>query len=415
MRHDPRAVLLASFSLLALALAGCERPQPKVAPPRPPVVTVSLPSTEQVSDYEEFTGRTDAVNTIEIRSRVTGYLLEPVHFKDGDEVEKDALLFDIDPRPYNAELARTEAAVVQSEAHLKRLEADYQRAANLYSRGNISREEFDKAAGDRAESSGMLGVAAASRDAAKLNVEFCKIRAPISGRLSRRQVDPGNLVKADETPLTTIVSLDPLHLYFDVDERTLLQLRRLVREGKMKTRSETEVLVFAALADETGFPHRGVINFSDNKLDPNTGTLRVRASIENPKPRVLSPGLFMRVRLPIGEPRKALVVPEQALGTDQGRKYLYVVDSNDEVVYRPVKVGRLDNGKRVIEEGLASGERVVLTGLQRVRPGAKVTPKAAEPDGGAPGTKQTGGAAPAAPKATPAPTPAPAPVRTAAG
>lgn len=400
MRHDRRTARFATFCLLAtpFVLTGCERPQPVVAPPRPPVVTVSLPTVEEVSDYEDFIGRTDAVYTIEIRSRVTGYLLEPVHFQDGDEVEKDTLLFDIDPRPYEAELARAEATVVQSEARLKRLEADLQRATNLYARGNISREEYDKVAGDRAEAAGMVGVALAGRDAARLNVEFCKIRAPIAGRLSRRLVDPGNLVKADDTPLTTIVSLDPLYVYFDIDERTLLQLRRLIREGKIQSRKEAEIPILAALSDEEGFPHHGQINFSDNKLDPNTGTLRVRASIDNPKPRVLSPGLFMRIRLPVGQPRKALVVPEQALGTDQGRKYLYVVDDHDEVVYRPVKVGKLDHGKRVIEEGLSGQERIVLTGLQRVRPGAKVSPRSNTEDDKSPAAGKTAGGPPAAGK-----------------
>jgi RND family efflux transporter MFP subunit len=396
MTNDRRLAAVASTCLATLVFVGCERAQPKVAAPRPPVVTVSLPTTDEVTDYEEFTGRTDSIHSIEIRSRVTGYLL-PVHFKDGDEVEKDAPLFDIDSGPYDAEFARAEATVVQSEAHLKRLDADYRRASNLYSRGNVSREEFDKTAGDRAEAEASVGIALASRKMAQLDVDFCKIKAPITGRLSRRLLDPGNLVKADDTPLTTIVSLDPLYVYFDIDDRTLLQLRRLVRAGKIQSRSETEIAIDAGLTDEDDFPHKGVINFSDNKLDANTGTLRVRASIANPKPRVLSPGLFMRVRLPIGKARKALLVPEQALGTDQGRKYLYVVDSHDEVVYRPVKVGRLDNGKRVIEEGLAPDERVILTGLQRVRPGAKVQPKLASE----PGTP--GKAAAPAPSGQPAP------------
>ncbi|MFO0909012.1 MAG: efflux RND transporter periplasmic adaptor subunit [Isosphaeraceae bacterium] len=359
--------------VLLAGLAGCERVQPKVVPPPPPRVSVSLPVTGEVTDYEEFPGRTDAVMSVEIRSRVTGYLTK-VHFTDGDEVTKDTLLFEIDSSPYDAELARAEATVVQSEAHLRRLEADYRRSSNLYSRGNISREEFDRAAGDRAEAEASVGIALASRKAAQLDVDFTKIKAPISGRLSRRLVDPGNLVKADETPLTTIVSLDPVYLYFDIDERTVLQLRRLVREGKIKSRTEAEIPIVAALSDEDNFPHKGIIDFSENKVDPSTGTLRVRASLENPKPRVLSPGLFMRVRLPIGSARKALMVPEQALGSDQGKKYLYVVDEKNEVVYRPVKVGRLDRGLRVIEEGVSPQERVVVSGLQRVRPGSRVNP-----------------------------------------
>jgi RND family efflux transporter MFP subunit len=371
------ALSLGLAGLAALVTTGCERAQPKLVPPRPPEVTVCLPVTDYVTDYEEFTGRTEAIFSVEIRARVTGYL-DKVYFKDGDEVKKDDPLFEIDPRPYAAEMARAEASVDQSDAHLKRLEADYRRAANLFARGNISREEYDKAAGDRNEAEASLGIARANFRLAKLNEEFTRIKAPIDGRLSRRLVDPGNLVQADMTALTTIVSLDPLYVNFDVDERTLLQLRRLVREGRIRTRAEAEVPIEAGLSDEDGFSHKGNINFSDNRVDPNTGTLRVRASIANPKPRVLSPGMFMRVRLPIGGARRSLLVPEQAVGTDQGRKYLYVLNSKDEIVSLPVEVGRLERGLRVIDKGLSNGQRVVVSGLQRVRPGAKVVPKLAE-------------------------------------
>jgi len=411
MRHDRRPIVLATTCLLTLAFVGCERPQPNLAPPGPPVVMVSLPILDEVSDYEEFTGRTEAVRTVEIRPRVTGYV-QDVLFHDGDEVETGTLLFKIDDRPYKAELERAKAALAQSEAHKKRLVADYQRAETLYGRGSIAREEYDKVAGDRAESEAMVGVASANLESAQLNVGFTEVRAPLPmlkdvlikttptvgpfmWRLSRRMVDPGNLVKADETMLTSAVSLDPIYVNFDVDERTLLQLRRLVREGKMQSRYETAITIEAALADETDFPHRGLVDFSDNRLDPNTGTLRLRAllpnpaSPRNPKLRVLTPGLFMRVRLPIGDKHRALTVPEQALGSDQGKKYLYVVDGNDEVVYRPVTFGRLDNGQRVIESGLSANERIILTGLQRVRPGAKVTPKSATP-AGVPGGKPAG-------------------------
>jgi multidrug efflux pump subunit AcrA (membrane-fusion protein) len=425
MRHDRRPIVLPIACLMTLAFLGCERPQPKLAPPRPPVVTVSLPILDDVSDFEEFTGRSDAVKTVEIRARVTGYV-QDVLFHDGDEVEAGTLLFKIDDRPYKADLARAKASLTQNEAHRKRLLADYQRAETLYGRGSIAREEYDKVAGDRAEAEAMVGVATASLESADLNVGFTEVRAPLPmvkepivkttptagpfmWRLSRRMVDPGNLVKQDETMLTTVVSLDPIYVYFDVDERTLLQLRRLVREGKMKSRYESEITIEAGLADEDDFPHRGQVDFSDNRLDPNTGTLRLRAllpnpaSPKNPKLRVLSPGLFMRVRLPIGDKRRALTVPEQALGTDQGRKYLYVVDSHDEVVFRPVKVGRLDNGQRVIEEGLSANERIILTGLQRVRPGAKVIPKSATPAGGPAG--KAAGPSQAGPPETPAPPP----------
>jgi membrane fusion protein, multidrug efflux system len=377
-----RRVWLTAVVLLGVPIAGCEDAKPKLAPTKPPVVLVSLPVLDEISDYEDFTGRTEAVFTVEVRARVTGYL-DKVRFEDGTEVNEGDQLFEIDPRPYQAELDRSEATVVGGEAHLTRLEADFRRATNLFNRGAISREEFDRFAGDHAEAVAAVGIARANRDLAKLNLAFTKVTAPISGRLSRRLVDPGNLVKADETPLTTIVSLDPMYIYFDIDERTLLRLRRLVREGKMKSRQEEQMTVMVGLSDEEGFPQKGTINFTDNKVDPSTGTLRVRCVIANPKEsnsqlRILSPGLFVHVRLPIGQPRQALLISEQALGTDQGRKFLYVVNDSNEVVYRPVRVGLLNDGLRVIEAGLTKGERVIISGLQRVRPGAKVEPKMAD-------------------------------------
>jgi multidrug efflux system membrane fusion protein len=341
-----------------------------------PAVTVTYPITDMISEYEDFTGQTMALFSVDIRARVTGYL-DKVLFEDGTEVAKGTPLFEIDARPYKADYDRTEATVVQSEAHLKRLDADYHRVSNLYARGNASREEFDRVAGDRAEAEAAVGIAKANRDLAKLNLEYTRVYAPIAGRLSRRQVDPGNLVMQDNTILTSIVSLDPMFVYFDVDEQTVLRLRRLVREGKIKSREEAEIPVLAALSDETDYPHQGTINFSDNKVDPNTGTLRVRGLIENPKPsptalRVLSPGMYMKVRLPVGTPHEALLVPEQSVGADQGRKFVYVVDDKNIVVERDVEVGVLNEGFRVIQKGLKPTERVVYRGLQRIRPKMKV-------------------------------------------
>jgi len=385
-------------------LGGCQHETPKLAPTKPPVVMVGQPVTKEVSDYEDFTGRSDAVFSVEVRARVTGYL-DKVLFEDGSEVKEGDVLFQIDPRPYEAALAAAEATVVQSEAHGKRLEADHRRASNLFTRGAISREEVDRIAGDYAEASAAVGIARAQRDLAKLNLQFTKVTAPIGGRTSRRLVDPGNLIQADTTSLTSIVSLDPMYVYFDVDERTMLRIRRLIREGRMKSRTEAEVPVLVGLSDEEGFPHRGLINFSDNRVDPSTGTLRVRGVLDNPKPehganRPISPGLFMRVRLPLGPPHQSLLVPEQALGTDQGKKFLYVVNDKDEVVYRPVSVGSLNEGLRVIEQGLAPGERFVVSGLQRVRPGIKVEPKSIE------GSMHASTAAPAPPAPSNGPAPA---------
>lgn len=359
------------LTILSSVAAGCSQEPAKPLSPPPPVVTVSRAVGKVVADYEEFTGTTAAVYTVEIRARVTGYL-EKIYFKDGVEVGEGDKLFQIDPRPYMAELERTKAALVQAEARAARLAADFRREESLYAKKMASREEYDKVVGDRAEADAAVGIARAELDQARLNMEFTEVKAPISGLISRRQVDQGNLVRADETMLTTIVSLDPMHLYFDVDERTLLRLRRLIREGKIKSRQEAEIKIQAGLADEVDFPHTGVINFSENRLDASTGTLRVRAVLQNPRPRVLSPGLFMRIRLPVGDPHKSILVPEQALTPDQGKKIVYVVNSKDEVVYRQVDLGPLYGGLRAINEGVSEGERIVISGLQRIRPGMTV-------------------------------------------
>src|SRR5262245_15032928 len=364
---DRRAWLPVVLWPCLLAL-GCNNRPPPVAPPKPPEVLVCLPVQKQVTDYEVFTGRTDAVEAVDVRARVTGYL-DKVHFKDGDDVKQGQLLFEIDSRTYKAEYDKAEANVVLAEAHLRRLNADYTRAVTLLANKSLSREEFDKIAGDRNEAEASVGVAKASRDLAKLNLGFCKVTAPIGGRISRRLVNPGNLVKADDTVLTTIVDLDKMYAYFDVNERSLLRFRRLLREGKVKSLRQTKIPVDMGLSDEgEAFPHEGVLDFADNKVDPTTGSLWVRGVFDN-KDRFLSPGLFVRVRVPIGQPHDALLVPERALGTDQGRKFVYVVNSRNEVEYRPVKPGPLHEGLRVIEQGLAADERVIVSGLQRVRPG----------------------------------------------
>jgi RND family efflux transporter MFP subunit len=388
----PRVWLLVLLPVCP-ALAGCGQSQAHNGPPpqQAPEVWVSLPVVKEVTDYEDFPGRIEAKYAVEVRARVTGYL-EKVNFREGTEVKKGDLLFEIDDRPYVAELARAEGSITQSEGRLKRLEADHRRAMDLTGKSAIAREEFDKVVGDRTEALGTLEVAKAARDLAKLNVEFTKVRAPQSGRISRRYIDPGNMVKADETALTTIVSLDPVYAYFDLDERSTLKGQRLLREGKIRWDQDHPLPLFLGLADEEGqYPRRGEIDFADNRVDPDTGTWRLRATCQNPD-GALYPGLYVRVRLPIGQPYKALLVSEQALGTDQGQKFVYVVDKANKVDYRRVKLGRihgglraieppaykLQDGKRVIVHGLEPGERVVVNGLQRVRPGVVVRPQLVE-------------------------------------
>lgn len=340
----------------------------------PPEVDVALPVTrDDIVDYEDFPGRVEAVNSIDIKARVTGYL-DKVHFKEGADVRQGDLLFEIDPRLYDADLARAEANLGQAEAHAKRLEADYRRAVGLLTKSALGREDYDKVAGDHAEAVAMVGVARASRDTAKLNVSFTKMTAPIAGRISRRFIDPGNLVKADDTALASIVSLDPIYVYFDVDERTTLRLQRLIREKKIQWSIDHGLPLKVGLADDEGFPKEGRINFADNRVDPDTGTWRLRGTFANPD-HCLAPGLFVRVRFDIGKPYRATLVAEQALGTNQGQKYVYVVNDAGMVDEGHVTVGRLQKGLRVIENGLKPNEKIVVSGLQRVRQGVQVQPK----------------------------------------
>jgi RND family efflux transporter MFP subunit len=372
------------FALLALtaAVAGCERAQSQTnpqGPPPPPQVYYTLPEPQLITDYEDFTGHTEAVKMVTMRSRVSGYLVN-VNFEDGAEAAKGTVLFEIDNRPFVADLANKEALVVQSERHVERLKSDYERAQRMVA-GNpksISQEQFDQYRFDYIEAQAALKAATASRDLSQQNVDWAKVVAPISGKLSRRMVDPGNLVVADNTPLTTIVTEDPIYGYFDVDEHTLLRLRRLIEQGKIKKDLDSPVTL--ALSDEDGFPHPGTINFVDNQVDTQTGTLRFRGVFKNGD-RVLSPGLFIRVRLPIGEPHQALVIPESAINTDQGRKFVWVANAKNQATYTSIEAGAPYPGeRRVVESGLNSGDRVIVTGLQRVlRSGMPVDAKELKP------------------------------------
>jgi len=358
---------------LGVLAAGCARGKRELPPPKPPEVKVAVPVTERVTDFEEFVGRTEPVHSIDVRARVTGYL-DKVDFKEGADVKEGDLLFEIDSRTYKAELERAEASVVQAQAHLERLQSDATRGRAMLARRAISQEEYEKMTGDRSEAEAQLRLARASRDLTKLNLNFTRVTAPMSGRIGRQFIDPGNLVKADDTILTGIVGLDPMYAAFDVDERTVLRLRRLIREGKIASAREKKIPVLLGLADEDDFPLRGVIDFVDNRVDVQTGTLRVRGVFDN-KDRFLSPGMFVRVRVPIGDPYPATLVAEKALGSDQGQRFVYVVAADNKVVATKVKVGTLHNGLRVIQEGLGPNDRVVVSGLQRVRPGLEVDPK----------------------------------------
>lgn len=367
--------------MLTLGVAGCGQSASRAAllaeSTDPPEVTVALPTEKQIIDYEEFTGRTDAVESVDIRARVTGFI-ESRKFEEGDEVAVDAPLFVIDHRPYDADLAAARAALDSHLAEQTQKASDYQRVKQLRDKGQVSAEEYDRSLAQRQEADAAVEKAKADLDKAQLNVEFCYVKAPIAGRISRAQLTEGNLVNADTTLLTTIVSVDRMYVYFDVDERAVLKFQQMLRETGRQGYRHEEVPVFMALALDKDFPHKGVINFVENKLDPNTGTIRVRAVFDNPQPksgpRVLTPGLFARVRLPVSEEHAAILIPERAIGTDQGQKFVYVVDDENKARYRRIEAGSVQQGLRVVRDGIALGERIVVSGLQRVRPGAAVTP-----------------------------------------
>lgn len=359
-------------------LTGCQETRTDADAPLAVPVTISVPIERETVECEEFTGRTEAVQSVEIRARVTGYL-DKVCFSEGAEVKHGDLLFEIDPRPFQAKYDREVAMVKSREADLKLREADLARAKNLLPGKAISASDYDRAVAAHEQAIAELAAARASAEEAKLDLGFTRLTSPIAGEISRAQVTPGNLVNADQTPLTSIVSVDPMYVYFDADEHTILNIERAVRDRQIDVSGEHEIPVWMGLANEEGFPHRGVVDFAENRFDVGTGTIRLRGVFENPRPTVgsrpLMPGLFARVRVRVGQPYKALMVAERALGNDQGQKYLLVVNAKNEVEYRRVTVGRLDGQLREIRAGLKGGEQVIVNGQQRVRPGDTVAPK----------------------------------------
>jgi RND family efflux transporter MFP subunit len=372
--YIPGSMLIAGFCLVVI---GCAK-GPSEAPATSPMpVTVSYPVERDVTDYTDFTGRTAAVDSVEVRAHVWGYL-DKVNFKEGALVKKDDVLFELDPRPYQAALNQAKAKVAVDEAQLAYDEAEYQRNLSLARTGAVSQSELDKTSAARGVDVANVAADRAVVALRQLDLNYTKVVAPVSGRVSRYVVTVGNLVQSGDqnggTLLTTIVSVDPMYAYFDVDERTVLRVRQLIREGKAKSARDSEWSVSLGLATEEGFPHQGTINFVDNQVNPKTGTLRVRGVFPN-KNEALSPGFFTRVRVPIGNAHPALLVTDRALDNDQGQKILYIVNEKNEVVSRPVRLGALHDGLREITGGLKAGERVIVNGLQQVRPGLTVEPK----------------------------------------
>src|SRR5438552_10804 len=377
-RHLPLNALIATAMLSTdLILTGCGKRAATTAPP-PPVVSVVQPIAREVIEWDEYIGRLESPESVELRARVSGYL-DKVHFKEGKEVKKGDVLFTIDPRPYQAEYDRAEAEHQRAASQADLARNDAERAKRLIATKAISEEDFDTKTKVYDSAVAAVKSAKAALDSAKLNLEFTEVHAPINGRISRALVTEGNLVSggvsgAGATLLTTLVSLDPLYLYGDADERAILKYLQLRREGKRVSARDELIPAEMGLADEIGFPHKGHMDFVDNRVDPNTGTMRARGVFPNTD-HGLSPGFFARIRIPGSGKYPALLLPDRAFGSDQAQKFVYVVNAEKKVEFRPVKIGPIVDGLRVVKAGLKSGEQVIIEGLLRVRPGVVVDAK----------------------------------------
>jgi multidrug efflux system membrane fusion protein len=367
------AVRLAGLALIAAITESCSQP----AAPRaesPPQVTVAEVLDRKVTEWDEFTGRLEAVESVQVRPRVSGHV-DAVRFTEGAIVRRGDLLFQIDPRPFEAETDRLRAELLRARATLQRADSELRRAERLRAEEAISGEEHERRAAFANESVAQVAAVEAALRAAELNLEFTRVTSPIDGRVSRAIVTEGNLVSsgAEATLLTTVVSFDPIYAYFDADEQVFLKYTAIAANGGRSNARPAALPVRMALASDEGFPREGRTDFFDNRLDGETGTIRVRAVFRNPD-RTLTPGLFVRLRLAGTGSYSGLLIQDGAVGTDLGKKFVFVVGPDRRIAYREVTLGPLIDGLRVIHTGLAARDHVVVNGLQRVRAGVQVEP-----------------------------------------
>ena len=375
------AALVSAFAGCLAAAAGCERAAPEPPKAEPPVIPVSKPVRREITDYVYYTGRVDAPQSVDVRARVTGYLIQ-TPFKEGAEVKEDDLLFEIDPRPYQAQYDASKAQVELKQANFRLAKSEYarSRAINTKSAGAISAEELEKNAATEAQAQADVDLAKANFGLSKLDLDYTKVYSPVDGLVSRYYYTRGNLITMDQTLLTTVVSVDPMYVFFDMDERTILRIRTLINEGKIAASKDvTEIPLDMGLEGEAGYPHHGNLNFVNNMVSLSTGTITVRGVFENPLPkggrRLLTPGMFVRVQLPVGAPHSALLVAERALGSDQGARFVYVVDPSNKAQYRRVEAGpQQEDGLIAIEKGLDAEDLVVVGALPQVRPRMEIRP-----------------------------------------
>jgi RND family efflux transporter MFP subunit len=369
---------LATLLLLTLGLGGCgpDEPRAAAAPPPPPTVTVATPTKRPVVDRDEYVGRFLAVDSVEVRARVSGYL-DAVHFQDGQLVKKGDLLFTVDRRPFEITLAQAKANAAQTRGNLAYAESDLERGQNLVRGSTITQQVFDQRTQAKRVAEANVAAQEANVRQAMLDLEFTELRAPVSGRIGDRRVSPGNLVMGGTagttTLLATITSIDPIRFEFTIDETSYLNYIRGAGDGTTATNRGINVPVRLKLIDEPNFSHVGKIDFVDNAIDSTSGTIRGRAEFANPDGTFM-PGMFARIRLATGPPSEALLVPEVAIGTEQVRKFVLVVDANSVVRPKYVTLGPVADALRVITAGLEPEDRVIVNGLMRARPGVKVTP-----------------------------------------
>jgi membrane fusion protein, multidrug efflux system len=359
---------------ILLTAVGCKKDATPRQEPLP--VNVVTVIEKEVNEWDEFTGRLEAVESVEIRPRVSGYITE-VHIEAGAVIKKGDLLYVIDPRPYQADFDRAAAEFERMQAQLKLAQIELDRAKDLRTKNTISASEFDQKAATYQGASAAAASAEAAKNSAALNLEFTQIKSPIDGRVSDARITLGNLVQpgaGPESVLTTVVSVDPIYAKVDADENAILKYVKLSDEGKRVSARTAKIPAFVELGNETGFPHEGYIDFVDNRLDPGTGTVRARAVLKNWNPNLITPGFFVRVRVAGATPYRAALIPDKVISSQQGVKYVFVVKADNTLERRNVETGTMFDGQRIVKSGLKDGEKVVSTRLQLIQPGMPVKP-----------------------------------------
>src|SRR5216110_1531983 len=372
---------------ILLTTAGCKK---KSAPPQTPLpVNVVTAVEKEVNEWDEFTGRLEAVESVEIRPRVSGYITE-IRFQAGAIIKKDDLLYVIDPRPYQADFDRAAAEVERMQAQEKLEQIELDRAKELRAKNTISASEFDQTAATYQGASAATASAVAAKNAAALNLEFTQVKSPINGRVSDERITLGNLVQPGAGPenvLTTVVSVDPIYAKVDADENAILKYVKLSEQGKRVSARTAKIPAFVELGNETDFPHKGTIDFVDNRLDPGTGTVRARIVLKNWNSNFITPGFFVRVRVAGATPYRAALIDNRVVSSQQGLKYAFVVKPDNTVERRTLETGPLFEGKRIVKRGLKDGEKVVSTRLQLLQAGMSVTPVPEPTSASGPDTK----------------------------